>query len=66
MYIEWDIDHFAGLKIEVNTELYEFVESIKTGDYKFEDYPPEKLNIYAKLIYELRKDNTNNPTGQIV
>jgi hypothetical protein len=38
---------------------------IKNGPI-FGNYPEEKLEEFEERLYELRKDNFNNSTGQIV
>jgi hypothetical protein len=39
-----------------------FINDINTGIRKFNDYPTEELDYFAEKIYELRKNNSNNPS----
>jgi hypothetical protein len=39
-----------------------FIDDIKTGAKKFNDYPTEELDYFAEKIYELRKNNSDNPS----
>jgi hypothetical protein len=44
-------------------ELFNFIQAINTGEHKFNDYPTEQLEYFARRIYELRKNNSNNTAG---
>lgn len=59
-YGEGKFEDFTVDKSE--TELYNFVEQTKLIGPQFSDYPEEKTAYFEKRIYELRKDNSNNPT----
>ena len=62
LYKEYRQDKFAGLVIDKDAEpeLYDFVESSKEKA-RFSNYKADKLEHFAKRIYELREDNRNNP-----
>ena len=63
LYIEYNKDQFSNIKIDPTEEpeLYQFVNDIRKGTHKFHDYPQEDIDYYASRIYELRKNNDNNP-----
>jgi hypothetical protein len=65
LYVEYDRDKFAGIVVNKvdEPEVYEFVESIKSGSRKYNDYPQDQIDYFARRIYELRKHNTNNTAG---
>ena len=62
MYIEYSENKFNNLIFDSKTEpeLVKFINDIKTGTTKFNDYPTEELDYFAEKIYELRKNNINN------
>ena len=62
LYVEYSADEFKGIEVdkEAEVELYEFVEDIKKHGPRFYGYSEDKIEYFAKRIYELRKDNTNN------
>jgi hypothetical protein len=64
LHIEFDKDGFEGIVVSPidEPELYQFLEDIKTGIHKYGDYPEEQINYFASRIYELRKNQSNNPT----
>ena len=64
MYRLYDKDQFKDLIIDRFTDpaLYEFVEETKSRGPKFATYSPERLKDFVSRIYELRKNNSNNPT----
>lgn len=64
LHIEFDKDGFEGIIVSPTDEpeLYQFLEDIKTGIHKYGDYPEEQINYFASRIYELRKNQSNNPT----
>jgi hypothetical protein len=66
MYRLYDKDQFKDLIIDRFTDpaLYEFVEETKSRGPKFANYSPERLKDFVSRIYELRKNNSNNPTRQ--
>ena len=57
-------------EFEVNAQsdldLYNFVQDIIKNGPIFGNYPEEKLEKFEEKLYELRKNNFNNSTGQIV
>ena len=54
---------FNTLEVDATeVELSKFVAETKIKGPKFSNYPSTKLNQFLDRIYELRKDNTNNPT----
>jgi hypothetical protein len=64
LYVEYSFDKFQGLTVDENTEseLYTFITDIQNNGPKFYSYTPEQLEYFASRIYELRKNNLNNPT----
>ena len=64
LYVEYSFDGFNGLTVNENTEpeLYTFVNDIRNNGPRFYSYTPEQLEHFASRIYELRKNNLNNPT----
>ena len=64
LHIEFDKDGFDGIIVDPSEEpeLYQFINDIKTGIHKYGDYPEEQINYFASRIYELRKNQSNNPT----
>jgi hypothetical protein len=65
LYVEWDRDKFEGIAVnqEFEPELQNFINDIRNGNHKFDDYPPEQIEYFASRIYELRKNNSNNTAG---
>jgi hypothetical protein len=59
-YHEGQFKDFTVDKSDI--ELYNFVEQTKDTGPRFYDYPSDKTAYFEKRIYELRKDNSNNPT----
>lgn len=64
LYVEYSFDEFKGLTVDENAEpeLYSFINDIQTNGPRFYSYTPEQLEHFASRIYELRKNNLNNPT----
>lgn len=64
LYKQYDYDKFAGLHVDADAEpeLAQFIESSKNRA-RFNNYKPEKLEYFARRIYELREDNSNNTAG---
>ena len=64
LYVEFDKDKFEGIKVNDNleTELASFINDIRSGSRKFNDYTPDEIQYFASRIYELRKNNSNNAT----
>ena len=62
MYSEYSSDQFKGLTVdkELEPELYEFVEYVKENGARFYMHTAEQIDHFAKRIYELRKNNSNN------
>lgn len=62
MYSEYSSDQFKGLTVdkELEPELYEFVEYVKENGARFYMHTAEQIDHFAKKIYELRKNNSNN------
>ena len=62
--MEYGKDAFDGISVNITEEpdLAAFISDIKSGTHKFDDYPKENLEYFARRIYELRKHNTNNAT----
>lgn len=65
MYSEYSKDQFTGLTVdkEAEPELYEFIEYVKINGARFYMHTAEQIEHFAKRIYELRKDNSNNSAG---
>jgi hypothetical protein len=63
LYLEYNRDRYADVPVDPATdpELVNFIESINSGVKKFNDYPVDELEYFAERIYELRKNNTDNP-----
>lgn len=61
LYNEYDKDQFAGIIVDATAEpeLAEFVNKSKEKP-RFNNYSQDALKYYARRIYELRKDNSNN------
>ena len=59
-YSEGQFKDFTLDKSDI--ELYNFVEQTRTIGPQFSDYPEEKIANFEERIYELRKNNSNNPT----
>lgn len=47
---------------EEDPELWKFIEETRTKGPHFSNYTTVKLENFISRIYELRKDNSNNPT----
>lgn len=58
LYKEYGDHAFKNIIVDkdLEPELYEFVEETKNKGTKFSNYDTEKLEHFAKRIYELRKD----------
>ena len=63
MYKLYNAGAFESLIIDetAEPELAKFVNQTNTKGPKFSNYSSEKLEYFVDKIYELRKDNTNNP-----
>lgn len=63
LYNEYGKDQFKTIIVDPvqEPELYNFVESSKEKA-RFNNYSQDSLKYYARRIYELRKNNSNNPT----
>ena len=63
LYNEYGKDQFTGIIVDQTREpeLFNFVESSKEKA-RFNNYSQDSLKYYARRIYELRKDNSNNAT----
>ena len=59
-YYEGQFKDFTVDKSDI--EFYNFVEQTKDTGPRFYDYSSDKTAYFEKRIYELRKNNTNNPT----
>jgi len=59
---------FDSLKVDeaTNPELFKFVEETKIKGPRFNNYSNDKLENFVNKIYELRENQRNNTTGQIV
>lgn len=57
LYIEYGKDKFEGIDIDKDAEpeLYDFIISSR-DKIRFSNYTQEKLEYFAKRIYELRKN----------
>ena len=64
LYSEYSKDQFKGIVVDpINEpELFEFIESSKEKA-RFNNYSQDSLKYYARRIYELRKNNSNNAAG---
>ena len=64
LYIEYSKDQFKGLQVDKNLEpeLFEFIEDIKSNGPRFYGYTEEQIKHFEERIYELRSNNTNNST----
>ena len=62
LYKLYGVNGFKDLIIDpvVDSELYEFVEETKTIGPHFSNYSRDRLEYFARRIYELRKDNSSN------
>jgi hypothetical protein len=58
LYKEYSDHEFKNITVdkELEPELYEFVEETKNKGTKFSNYDNDKLEYFARRIYELRKD----------
>lgn len=63
LYQEYARDQFKGLNFnnDEEPELYKFIKDSENGP-KFNNYSVDILKYFARRIYELRKNNSNNPT----
>jgi len=63
LYKSFGNGEFSQLVVDKNTdpEFYNFVEIIKKQGAVFGNYSEEKLAYFEEQLYELRKNNTNNP-----
>lgn len=68
LYKLYDETKFADLVVnpETDSELHRLIEETKARGPKFSNYPPEQIEHFVRRIYELRKDQPNNPTRQVV
>ena len=64
LYKEYAVDKFAGIQVDVisEPELAKFIEQNK-DKARFNNYSQDALTYYARRIYELRKNNSNNTAG---
>jgi hypothetical protein len=58
LYVEYSKDQFAGINVDKDEEpeLYAFVEDCKANGARFYGYDEEKIEHFARRIYELRKN----------
>lgn len=57
LYKEYSRDEFKEIDPEgLETELAEFISQTKTRGPRFNNYDSDKLEYFARRIYELRKD----------
>ena len=57
LYKEYSRDEFKGLETEnLEPELFDFIEQTKERGPRFNNFDSEKLEYFARRIYELRKD----------
>jgi hypothetical protein len=58
LYKEYSDHEFKSIEVDkdLEPELYAFVEETKIKGPKFSNYETEKLEYFARRIYELRKD----------
>ena len=65
LYKLYGVNGFKDLIIdrEIDPELFEFVEETKTVGPHFSNYSRDRLEHFARRIYELRKDNSSNTPG---
>lgn len=63
MYKAYGFDNFETLVVDKETDpmLYKFIEESKKRT-RFSNYTAEQLEQFLKRIYELRENNSNNPT----
>jgi len=61
LYKEYAKDQFDGLEVDPITspELAKFIEDSKAQP-RFSSYSPDMIKYFARKIYELRKNNSNN------
>ncbi len=67
MYVLYNLtNEFKTLNVDPNEdlELYNFIEETRKKGPRFSNYTLDRLEIFVKKINELRKNNTNNSTGQ--
>jgi hypothetical protein len=66
LYKIYDETQFKDLNIDINTdpELHAFVRETREKGPKFSNYSQEKIEHFIDRIYELRKNNSNNSSGQ--
>jgi len=62
LYVAYSKGWFDTLEVDkdLEPELYEFVELVKNDSPRFNNYSKDKLTYFARRVYELRKDNSNN------
>ena len=65
LYTYYSQDEFEKVVVDniVEPELADFVEKTKTDGPRFNSYPKDKLEYFARRIYELRKNNPDNTAG---
>ncbi len=65
LYKEYSLDRFEGIIVDETTdpELALFVKSVKDRGPRFNNYDKDTLETFAKRIYELRKNQSNNSAG---
>ncbi len=65
LYVEYSKDQFTSILIdkEAEPELYNFVEDCKANGARFYGYDEETIEYFARRIYELRKNQSNNTPG---
>lgn len=58
LYKEYSENEFKSIDVDLNEEpeLYAFVKETQTKGPKFSNYDNDKLEYFARRIYELRKD----------
>lgn len=66
--VEYERDQFQNLLVDKDTDpdLYNFIEDIKENGPRFYSYSEETLKYFEECINELRKNNGDNTTGQVV
>ena len=64
LYKLYGIDKFETLIVnkDVDPELFEFVRETRESGPHFSNYSRDRLEHFARRIYAIRKDNSNNST----
>jgi hypothetical protein len=62
LYKEYSDHQFEDfiVDLQLEPELYNFVQETKQHGPRFSDYPIEKIQYFEERIHELRKNNSNN------